>query len=333
MNLFSEFSSQLFSQFSTLQYFHFMRPYWLILVIPTYFILKSFSARDDTLTMWRKLMSVEIIARLTVKGNSTNIFTPIRLTWWLMFLLCIVLAGPTWQQKSSPFTQDDSVLVIAIDVSETMLQSDIQPSRLLRAKQKIIELLEVRGDANTALIAFSGTAHVVMPVTNDGDMIKHFLDALEPKIMPTSGKITHNILPLVDELLLPTNVPGTVLLVTDGITTESTNRFSSIFETRSHQLIVWAIGDANRASNLEAGSNIIPLQLEKLATLASESNGRVININHTKQDVEQVSRYINNHLTIVDDESRPWHDAGYPLVFVISALFLFWFRKGWTLQW
>jgi Ca-activated chloride channel family protein len=328
-----DFFSELASQLSTLQHFHFMRPYWLLLIIPTFFILKSFSARDDTLTMWRKLMSVEILKRLTVKGNSTHFLAPIKLTWVLMFLLVIVLSGPSWQQKSSPFTQDDSALVIAIDISETMLQSDIQPSRLLRAKQKIIELLEIRGDANTALIAFSGTAHIVMPVTNDGDMIKHFLDALEPKIMPTSGKITHNILPLVDKLLLPTDVPGTVLLVTDGITNESTNRFVSFFKTRSHQLVVWAIGDANRANSLEVDSNIIPLQLGQLEMLASESKGRVINIDHTNQDVEQVSRYINNHITIVDDESRPWHDASYPLVFVISALFLFWFRKGWTLQW
>lgn len=329
MDLFSRLSSE----FSTLQYFHFMRPYWLLLAVPIYFILKSFSTRDDTLAIWRKLMSVEILERLTVQGNSTHFISPLKLTWLLMFLLCIVLAGPSWQQKSSPFTQDDSVLVIALDVSETMLQSDIQPSRLLRAKQKVIELLSLRGDANTALIAFSGTAHIVMPVTNDADMIKHFLDALEPNVMPKSGKITHKVLPLVDELLLPTNVPGTLLLVTDGVTTESTSAFSSFFSSRQHQLIVWAIGDVNRASKLEVGSNIIPLQLDQLEVLASESGGSTINIDHTKQDVEKVSRYINNHLTIVDDESRPWHDAGYPLVFIVSALFLFWFRKGWTLQW
>lgn len=325
--------SDLFSQFASLQYFHFMRPYWLLLLFPIYFILKSFYKRDDTLSIWRKVMSPEILERLTVGGNNVNIFTPIRISWLLFLLICIVLAGPSWQQKSSPFTQDNSVLVIAIDVSETMLQSDIQPSRLLRAKQKVIELLSARGDANTALIAFSGSAHVVMPVTNDADMIKHFLDALDPNIMPTSGKITHNILPLVDELLLPTKVPGTVLLVTDGVTEESTIKFASFFETQTHQLIVWAIGDVGRSSKVELDSNLIPLQLEQLRALASESGGRIVNINHTKQDVDQISRYINNHLTIVDDESLPWYDAGYPLVFVISGLFLFWFRKGWTLQW
>ena len=54
-----------------------------------------------------------------------------------------------------------------------------QPSRLLRAKQKILELMAIRGDVNTALIAYSGTAHTVMPITNDSEMIRHFLAALE----------------------------------------------------------------------------------------------------------------------------------------------------------
>jgi Ca-activated chloride channel family protein len=86
-------------------------------------------------------------------------------------------------------------------------------------------------------------------------------------------------------------------------------------------------------ANIELGSTIIPMQLGLLSQLAEESNGQLVVMSHDKQDIEQVNRYINNNLIIVDDESRPWHDAGYPLVFVIAALFLLWFRRGWTLQW
>jgi len=325
--------SDLLSELGTLQHFHLLRPYWLLLIIPVYFILNTFSTRDDTLSIWRNLMSTEMVECLTVKGNSTNFFSPIRVTWLIVFLVCVVLSGPSWQQKSSPFTQDDSVLVIAIDVSQTMLQSDIQPSRLLRAKQKIVELLSIRGDANTALIAFSGSAHIVMPVTNDAEMITHFLDSLTPNVMPKSGKSPDQILPLVKELFSASTVPGTLLFIGDGINKESSEPFSRFFEVHPHQLIVWAIGDVNRSSFAGKGSTLIPLQQEQLAFLANVTNGLVVNISHDKQDVERVSRYIKNHLTIVDDESRPWHDAGYPLVFIMSLLFLFWFRKGWTLQW
>ena len=58
-----------------------------------------------------------------------------------------------------------------------------------------------RGVSKTALIAFAGSAHVVMPVTNDREMIRHFLNALEAKVMPVSGKLPETIIPLVDNLL------------------------------------------------------------------------------------------------------------------------------------
>ena len=325
--------SDLFSTLIQFQHFHFIRPYWLLVIIPAIWVLKNISSRDDSLALWRIMMSPEILKQLTVQGNSNNLVSPKKVTWLSAALICIVLAGPTWQQQPSPFTEDNSVLIIALDVSKTMDQSDIQPSRLLRAKQKIIELLAVRGDSNTALIAFSGSAHVVMPITNDSEMIRHFLDALDHNIMPVSGKRPQNILPLADSILRATDVPGTLLMIGDGATSESVSQFSTFFEHQKHQLIVWAMGGSNRVGNTDDDSTIIPMQLSQLNTLAKGSNGRLVVITHDKQDVNQVNRYIENNLVIVDDESRPWKDAGFPFVYVIAALFLLWFRRGWTLQW
>jgi Ca-activated chloride channel family protein len=229
----SSYLSDLFASFTTLQYFHFLRPEWLLVIIPIIVIFRALSHRDDSLAMWRKFMSPQILKQLTVAGNSAHKFAPRQVTWITSLFMVIVLAGPTWQQQASPFTEDKSALIIALDVSKTMEQSDVQPSRLLRAKQKVIELLALRGDANTALIAFSGSAHVVMPITNDSEMISHFLDALDAKVMPNSGKMPQNILPLTKGLLTSTQFPGTVLLVSDGATGETVTAFSS-FLNNSH---------------------------------------------------------------------------------------------------
>jgi Ca-activated chloride channel family protein len=75
------------------------------------------------------------------------------------------------------------------------------------------------------------------------------------------------------------------------------------------------------------------MQLGQLKNLASESNARLVLMTHDKQDISKIDHYIENNLVVVDDESRPWHDAGYPLVFLVAILFLMWFRRGWTLQW
>ncbi len=324
--------------FDSMQHFHFLRPYWLLAFVVIYYIIRAFSLRDDTLSQWRSLMSKQVLTHLTVSGNNTHWLSPQKMSLILAVPLCIVLMGPTWQQQPSPFSENNAPLVIALDVSKTMEQGDVQPSRLLRAKQKVIELLELRGDSKTALIAFAGSAHVVMPITNDREMIRHFLDALSEKIMPVPGKLPENILPLANSLLTNSTVPGTVLLIGDGATNNTVKAFKEFFATQTAQLIVWGIGQSTTVEQSKNGqdvlsTDVIPMQLEQLKALSSESDGRLILMTNDDSDVKRVDNYIKHNLVIVDDNSRPWHDSGYPLVFVVAFIFLFWFRKGWTLQW
>ncbi|MFT5519529.1 MAG: Ca-activated chloride channel family protein [Enterobacterales bacterium] len=319
------------------QHFHFLRPYWLLVTIPVIFIVLSFSRRDDSMAFWKDVMSKEIIAKLTVSGTGENWLTPKTLLIAVALVASLVLAGPTWRQQNSPFTEDKSALIIALDVSQTMNQSDVAPSRLLRAKQKIIELLALRGDANTALIAFSGSAHTVMPITNDSEMIRHFLDSLDNQLMPTSGKRPQAVLSIASKLFEPTVVPGTLLLMGDGGSAETVSEFANFFESQSHQLIVWAFGKSSRVEQKgdldESVSSIIPMQLSQLESLVDNSHGRLVMMSHDKQDVQKVYQSIENNLVIVENSSRPWLDSGYPLVYLMALLFLFWFRRGWTLQW
>ena len=324
--------------FDSMQHFHFLRPYWLLAFVIIYYIIRAFSLRDDSLAQWRSLMSKQVLTHLTVSGNNNHWLSPQKMSLILALPLCIVLMGPTWQQQPSPFSENNAPLVIALDVSKTMEQGDVQPTRLLRAKQKVIELLELRGDSKTALIAFAGSAHVVMPITNDREMIRHFLDALSEKIMPVSGKLPETILPLANNLLASSAVPGTVLLIGDGASNNTVTAFKEFFATQSAQLIVWGIGQSTTAEQSiiaqdELVTNVIPMQLEQLKALSSESDGRLVLMSNDNSDVKRVNNYIKHNLVIVDDNSRPWHDSGYPLVFVVALIFLFWFRKGWTLQW
>ncbi|WP_170309595.1 vWA domain-containing protein [Litorilituus lipolyticus] len=277
-------------------------------------------------------MSTSILKSLTVEGNNKNLLSPQKLSLVLSIPLCIVLMGPTWQQQPSPFSENNAPLIIALDVSETMEQSDVQPNRLLRAKQKVLQLLELRGDTKTALIAYAGSAHIVMPITNDREMIRHFLDVLTPNLMPKEGKVPEAALPLAKGLFASSQVPGTLLIIGDGATSNTSKQFEQFFNQQPHQLIVWAIGKPEEELNNDS-DNVIAMQLPQLQALADSGGGRLVTMSHDQQDIDQVNRYIEHNLVIVEDESRPWHDSGYPLVFVMAFIFLFWFRKGWTLQW
>lgn len=318
-----------------MQHFHFLRPYWLLLFVAIFYIIRAFSLRDDSLAQWRSLMSPQVLSNLTVSGNNDHWLSPQKMTLIIALPLCIVLMGPTWQQQPSPFSENNAPLIIALDVSTTMEQNDVQPSRLLRAKQKILELLELRGDSKTALVAFAGSAHVVMPMTNDREMIRHFLDPLNEQIMPVSGKLPETIIPIVENMLARDSVPGTVLLIGDGATSNTVNQFKDFFNKKSSQLLVWAIGSsADKQQDRDDQNNEnIPMQLEQLKSLSSESNGRLVLMSNDNSDVARINNFIKYNLVIVDDNARPWHDSGYPLTFLVAIIFLFWFRKGWTLQW
>ena len=71
---------------------------------------------------------------------------------------CLVVAGPTWEREITPFTEDHAPLVIAIELTPSMLCTDQQPTRLERARHKVRDLLARRRGARTAVIGYAGSA-------------------------------------------------------------------------------------------------------------------------------------------------------------------------------
>lgn len=78
-------------------------------------------------------------------------------------------------------------IVLAVDVSDSMLVQDVKPSRLERARREVLDLLSLLQGDRLALVAFAGTAFVQVPLTHDYSTIKLFLDALEPELIPVKG--------------------------------------------------------------------------------------------------------------------------------------------------
>src|SRR5690606_12675486 len=101
-------------------------------------------------------------------------------------------------------------------VTPDMLADDVQPSRLARSVQKIHDLLAARGAANTALVAYSGSAHLVMPPTHDAAIIELFAGSLDPKIMPSIGDAAAEAFRLADQALAKAG-GGSILWIADSV--------------------------------------------------------------------------------------------------------------------
>ena len=150
-----------------LQNFHFLRPWMLAFLLPAAGLLGYAWRRQDPLRGMQSLIAEHLLEHLLVGRKKRKKVSPLYILAAFWLIAIVALAGPTWRKEPSPFTEDTAGLVIAVKVTPDMQAQDIQPSRLERATQKIHDLLQLRLGAKTALIAYSGSAHLAMPLTVD----------------------------------------------------------------------------------------------------------------------------------------------------------------------
>ena len=310
-----------------LEYFHFLRPAWALAFIPLLAIIWGLRRRQSSRDMFGGIIAPHLLEHLRLSRFDSRWINPGTVGGIMMILLIIVMMGPSWRQQPSPLSQDEAALVILLDVSSSMQQRDVQPSRLRRAKQKIADLLALRPDKKAALIVYAGTAHTVLTLTADQEILNQYLAAITPAIMPRAGKFPEYSLPLVDDALRETGAAATVVLFSDGLGADSKRAFDEYFADRPHQLLVVGVGTEGNEEGLA------PLERKSLQQLAADTGGHYQDLTVDDGDVRRINRRINSHYVVVEDSALPWLDSGYPLVFVCLALFLMWFRKGWTLTW
>ncbi|MCL6416447.1 VWA domain-containing protein [Aestuariirhabdus sp. Z084] len=311
--------------------FHLLRPWWLLALPPLFWLLLFLRQHRDNGAQWRTIIAPHLLQALVQGDDQQRRFNPLNLAILTSLIGVLAMAGPSWQRQTSPLVQDESALVIVLDLSQTMNQTDIQPSRLSRAKQKIGDLLQQRQGARTGLIVYAGSAHSVIPLTNDAEIIRNFLDALVSDMMPRPGKLPEASIPVIARMLHDARVPGTLLLMGDGASPQTATRFARFTQDSGHQLLVWGMG--KEADQLPSDSPVQALQRDQLQALADAAGGHYQTLTLDDRDVGHIARLIDRHLRSVQDRTHPWVDAGYYLLFPFAALFLFWFRKGWTLQW
>ncbi len=315
------------TELNVLEHFHFLRPTWALLLLPWLAIVVIRNRQRERRQIFGGIIAPHLLQHLRLQRFDTRYLNPKNFSLLFMLLVLLLLMGPTWRQQMSPLSQDEAPLILMLDVSSTMQQTDVQPSRLQRAKQKISDLLVLRPDKKSALIAYSGTAHIALSLTADQDILNQYLAAITPAIMPRPGKFPEYSLPLIDEILDKSSAPATIVMFSDGLGIESAQAFESYFSSNPHQLLVVGVGGDNETLG------IAPLERESLKTLATIANGVYVPLTIDDADVGQINRLINSYYTIIQDSALPWLDSGYSLVFPAMALFLMWFRRGWTLTW
>jgi Ca-activated chloride channel family protein len=247
--------------------------------------------------------------------------------FWLVAV--IALAGPAWQREPAPFADQRAALVIAVHLGPTMLAEDVSPSRLERATHKIRDLLALRPGAPTALVAYAGSAHVVMPFTTDDRLVEQFAGELSPELMPRPGNAAGDVVALGTRLLQDAGLEGSVLLITDAIPPDAIAGLPP--EARADILAV----AAPPGSPVPAAGPVAPmLDRQALAAAARALDGRLVEVSIDDSDVRSLARHLDRVLSRgTSEEGERWRDAGYYLLMPLSVIVLLWFRRGWAVRW
>jgi len=189
---------------------------WLFIIMPILLVLYIYlniRKRKDVQKMGTLSTLKKMMPELSLKRSY--------LKFWLIFAaLCvgiIMLARPQFGTKVETVEKEGIELVIAIDVSNSMLAEDVSPNRLERAKQILSRLIDVRANDKVGLIVFAGEAYIQMPLTSDTQSAKIFLNTIDPSLVPIQGTAIGQAISLgMSSFSSDQEVSKAMIIITDG---------------------------------------------------------------------------------------------------------------------
>jgi Ca-activated chloride channel family protein len=324
---------------------HFLRPLWLLLMPFAALLPMLWRHSRDLQRRLRSNIAEHLLPHLLITPQDDQRLRPVHLVCAVLILGAIAAAGPTWEQDRPDFLENRAPLIIAVDLSPSMDASDVQPSRLEAAKHKLHDLIARRSGARSGLIAYAGSAHLVLPPTDDPTLLETFIQALSTDLIARQGKNVAAVIDQAKRLLTAEKTPGTLLLITDGADTTQLAALDKQLADSELQVLILAVGsedggvirDANGQPRTDSNGrpalgSFDPAALKQLASAVDAPLG---SLTLNDDDLDWIELHAQQHFQSASDEQRElhWKDAGYWLCWPLLLLAFFSVRKGWSLNW
>ena len=299
--------------------FNFLRPWCLLALIPLCAQIILLWRLTPKLQGWAEICDSHLLEHLVrSEGGGRPVYA--LSTLFISFLLMIIsMAGPAWHKLPMATYKPVQPRVLILDMSDHMMDTDLTPNRLARAKFKLHDLLARKEVGQFGLIVYTGEPFVVSPLTDDGQTISALLSALTPEVMPVGGQKLEPALDEAHRLITQAGyAQGQILVLTSD--TPST----SAFETAKK----WADdGIYTSIMPVRADEDLNPL----FQRFARAGGGQLLPYSANSSDLDQ---WINTHTTEQftknsQDEIPLWRDEGRWFLILALLFFLPIFRRGW----
>jgi Ca-activated chloride channel family protein len=293
---------------------HFIRPGWLLLAPLAVALWWLWQRRSDPLRGWREqiapdLLEALVVGRESIKSGNARWL----LVAWLVAIVAI--AGPTWRLEPSPFADDVTPLMILLKADVSMMQPDPAPSRLERARLKIADLGEARKGQPLGLIAYAGSAHLVLPPTRDTATVAQMAAEISPDIMPISGDRLDLALREAVRVLAEGQSGGSIVVLADAVDTDPA-ALAALRKEFSIPVQFLAINapESSQSDSLRAAAKTLGADVEQI-----DVEGK---------DIAAIVRHAASApIAKSGQQGERWQEAGYWLVPLIGLIVLASFRR------
>lgn len=320
-----------------------LRPLWLLAVPVLAWLLWHLWHRERQSGRWQLLLPAAFHQALLKGGSGRSSKLPWLALGIAWLLAVLALLGPSWQRVEQSNQKPADPLVILLELTPQMLATDGRPNRLEQTRRKLLDLLEARRDAQTAIIVYAGSAHSLVPLSDDLATSRNLLEALKPSLMPEPGRradlAVARALQLLDQAQLG---QGRLLLISSALDEEERSGIQQALQKRSVPLLVLGVGSREGAPVAQEdgsflkdsrGAILIPrLDVRSLRETAEAHRGRYAAMRLDDEDLRRLGLLEGTQTMRAAGEPTlldSYVDQGYWLLLPLLLLVACAGRRGW----
>ncbi|NMY01405.1 tetratricopeptide repeat protein [Pseudomonas sp. WS 5059] len=322
---------------------HWFRPWWLLLLPVLGWLLWQLWHRQKRAGRWQMILPPAFHAALLSGGNGRESKSPWLLLGLAWLLALLALLGPGWQRVEQISQKPADPLVVLLELTPEMLATDSPPNRLEQARRKLVDLLQARSDAQTAIVVYAGSAHTLVPLSDDLATSRNLLEALRPSIMPEAGHRADLAVEKALGLLKHGGLgQGRLLLIGSSLSKQERQGIRLLLQGQAPSLSILGIGsregtpvtqESGEFLKDEQGAILIPrLDSPTLKAFASEMGGRYRQARLDDKDLRSLG-LMDGPQNLRDDGQRlqldTWADQGYWFLLPLLLLAACAGRRGW----
>ena len=286
--------------------FRFANPEYLYLLIAVpMMVLLFWLNRKAGRKRLLRLGKAEYVKRLMAEVSEARVWVKFGLLMGALTMVVLILARPQMGMRMKTDTLSGIEVVVAMDVSNSMMAADVEPTRMAKAKQVVSSLSNRLKNDKLALVVFAGNAFLQMPMSADNVSMRMFLDAISTNMIPTQGTSIAEALKISNSSFsAQKDVKRAVVLITDGEDHEGGVE-EALSELKKKNVSVYVLGIGSvKGAPIKQGNdyfrdaegNVVVTRLNEdmCRQIAKAADGSYIHIDNTNSAQDQLVDELNH---------------------------------------